>query len=395
MKSFINFGIRPEYEPWEVFLVRKINVISLIGGFNVGLSALLLPLLGIHQFQAEMLTMVCITPLVFLLNRYAGYTAAAYAVYVPGAILMYFLTVKMGIESYIVVFFFPLVLSIVQLLGRAEMLKHMMILLGIYLACILAISITFQNGYFGATYPAEAFKNLRVYIIVLSMTTSIGFFAIVTYESIRQENRIKRMLNEKEVLLAEVYHRVKNNMSIVTSLLNLKKNMSDSEDVKEALEACRSRVYSMSLVHEKFFAQNSPTGIDFTQYAKDLIVAVTDSFGGTDVVEVQIAADELFLDVTQAIPCGLILNELLTNSFKHAGPHTNRLIIKIQLSGKEGYAEIEYGDNGPGFDPKQEARQGSMGLELIHSLCDQLDASCDYEQHREYQFRFRFKPKRK
>jgi two-component sensor histidine kinase len=394
VKSIINFGIKPEYKPWEIFFVRKTNLLALIGGFNVTLTYFLLPLMGIENLQAEMIFMMPVVPLVFLLNRYAGYIAAAYAVYVPGAILMFFLTVKTGIDSYVVVFFFPQVLSIVQLTGRRETWKHSLILLLTYMLSIVAISLAFYYDFMTVTYPPDTFKVLRIFMIVLSMATSIAFFVIVTYESIRQESRIQKMLHEKEVLLAEVFHRVKNNMSIVTSLLNLKKNTSESEDVREALEACRSRVYSMSLVHEKFFSQNSPTGIDFTQYAKDLIIAVTDSFGGSEVVEVQITADELFLNVAQAIPCGLILNELLTNSFKHAGPHTSRLVIKIQLVSKPDLVAIHYSDNGPGFDPDKVVKQDSMGLELIHSLCDQLDVTLEYKNENGSNFFFEFKPKR-
>ncbi|MBK9192011.1 MAG: sensor histidine kinase [Crocinitomicaceae bacterium] len=215
--------------------------------------------------------------------------------------------------------------------------------------------------------------------MVLAMTTSIGFFGIVTHESINQEELIRRMLKEKEVLLAEVYHRVKNNMSIVTSLLNLKKNTADSPEVKEALESCRSRVYSMSLVHEKFFSQNSLTGIDFTHYAKDLIEAVTNSFGGNRDVEVQIEADDIYLDISQAIPCGLILNETLTNSFKHAVPLNGKLILKIILINHGDAAEIIISDNGQGFDPQKISDKGSMGIELTHSLCEQLDAICRYK----------------
>lgn len=224
----------------------------------------------------------------------------------------------------------------------------------------------------------EVYQYLRIFNMILALTTSVGFFAIVTHEGINQEELIKRMLKEKEVLLAEVYHRVKNNMSIVTSLLNLKKNTADSPEVKDALESCRSRVYSMSLVHEKFFSQNSLTGIDFTHYAKDLIEAVTNSFGGNRDVEVHIEADDIYLDISQAIPCGLILNETLTNSFKHAIPVNGKLILKVTLINHGESAEIIISDNGQGFDPNKISDKGSMGIELMHSLCEQLDAVCQH-----------------
>ncbi|MBK7818499.1 MAG: hypothetical protein IPJ60_13890 [Sphingobacteriaceae bacterium] len=97
----------------------------------------------------------------------------------------------------------------------------------------------------------EALNNLRTINLFFGLFTTLLFVVSISYESIRQENLIKGMLNEKEVLLAEVFHRVKNNMNIITSLLNLKKNASSSPEVQDALEECRNRVFSMALVHQK------------------------------------------------------------------------------------------------------------------------------------------------
>lgn len=393
MQKLINFGVKPNYEPWEISFTRNMNLTALIGGFNVTFSYFLFPYIGITNLQTTLALMVALIPVVFLAGYFFNYIAAAYCFYIPGAVLMYYMTTKMGIESYVILFYFPLVISIIHLMGRKETIRHMVILLTAYVLCVLAVGYYFTMNTAPSPYAEDSFKTMRLVMLVLGMLTSFGFFAVITFESVRQEKLIKNMLREKEVLLAEVYHRVKNNMSIVTSLLNLKKNNSDSQEAKEALEACRSRVYSMSLVHEKFFSQNNLTGIDFTQYAKELIDAVTNSFGGSNVIEVEIEADELYLNVTQAIPCGLILNELLTNSFKHAQPENDILKIRIELRNQNNRAEIRISDNGIGFDPRQKIKQGSMGLDLIHSLCDQLDAKCDYEKKMGSHFSIRFTPK--
>jgi two-component sensor histidine kinase len=393
LQKLINFGVKPNYQPWEISFTRSMNLTALIGGFNVTLTYFLFPFIGITNLQFTLAVMIALIPVVFLAGYFFNYIAAAYCFYIPGAVLMYFMTTKMGIESYIVLFYFPLGISIVHLMGRKETFKHMIILLSAYVICIFAVAYYFSVNASPSLYADNAFKTMRLVMLILGMLTSFSFFAIITFESLRQEKLIKNMLREKEVLLAEVYHRVKNNMSIVTSLLNLKKNNSDSEEAKEALEACRSRVYSMSLVHEKFFSQNSLTGIDFTQYAKELIDAITNSFGGSNEIKVEIEADELYLNITQAIPCGLILNELITNSFKHAKPVNDSLRIRIELRNQNNLAEIKISDNGLGFDPEQKITQASMGLELIHSLCDQLDAKCLYEKKDGSHFSFRFIPK--
>ncbi|MBL7899632.1 MAG: sensor histidine kinase, partial [Crocinitomicaceae bacterium] len=378
MKKLINLGVKPTYHPWEIFFVRKLNLIVFIGTFNVFLSFCIFPFFNLPEFQYDFLAMILIAPFIYWANHIGNYILAMYIFYLSGAWLMFQLSVKMGIDSYIILFYFPLILSQIHLLGRRETFKHLFILLSIYVVSIICIGLAYLYRYNEIQFAPEVYERMRIFILVLSMTTSIGFFGIVTHESINQEELIKKMLKEKEVLLAEVYHRVKNNMSIVTSLLNLKKNTADSNEVKEALESCRSRVYSMSLVHEKFFSQNSLTGIDFTHYAKDLIEAVTNSFGGNRDVEVHIEADDIYLDVSQAIPCGLILNETLTNSFKHAIPTNGKLILKITLINHGEAAEIIISDNGQGFDPKKISDKGSMGIELMHSLCEQLDAICQY-----------------
>lgn len=343
------------------------------------LSFCTFPFFNLPEFQYDFLVMILIAPFIYWANHRGNYILAMYIFYISGAWLMFQLSVKMGIDSYIVLFYFPLILSQIHLLGRRETFKHLFILLAVYILSVVCVGLAYFYRYNEIHFLPEVYDKLRIFIMVLSMATSIGFFGIVTHESINQEELIKRMLKEKEVLLAEVYHRVKNNMSIVTSLLNLKKNTADSLEVKEALESCRSRVYSMSLVHEKFFAQNSVTGIDFTHYAKDLIEAVTNSFGGNRDVAVEIEADEIYLDISQAIPCGLILNETLTNSFKHAEPLTGKLILKITLINHGEAAEIIISDNGQGFDAKQINESGSMGIDLIHSLCEQLDAKYQYK----------------
>lgn len=391
VKKLINLGIKDHYEPWEISFTRKINLISLIGFFNVTFSFFVLPLLGIYNFQIELISCMIITPLIFLANVRLNYIVSTYMFYITGFVLMYFLMVKMGIDSYNFLFFFPISLSIVQLLGRKETLKHMMILLFFALVMVVAVVVSYKHKYLVIDYSASVLSTLQLFNLALSAYTCLTFISILTMESIRQETKIKQMLKEKEILLAEVYHRVKNNMSIVTSLLNLKKNTSDSDEVKEALEACRNRVFSMSLVHEKFFVQNNPTGINFKQYATALVKEISLTFGDTEQTIIAINSDEFSLEITQAIPCGLIINELITNSFKHAEPENQKLKIEIRLLKSTELIRIIIRDNGKGFDPETARKNNSMGLDLIHSLCEQIDGKCSYNTKNGMEFTIEFK----
>jgi len=391
VNKLLNLGIKNHYSSWEISFTRKINLISLIGFFNVTFSFFVLPFLGITDFQIEMMSCMFVTPLIFLANVRFNYIVSTYLFYLTGFVLMYFLMVKMGSQSFIFLFFFPLTLSIVQLLGRKETYIHMLILLFFALIMVVAVVISYANSYLMIAYSDNINLTLQIFNLSLSSFTCLGFITILTTENIRQETKIKQMLKEKEILLAEVYHRVRNNMNIVTSLLNLKKNTSDSTEVKEALEACQNRVFSMSLVHEKFFVKNNVRGINFKNYVSELVNEISLTFGDTTLSTLTIYSDEFDLAITQVIPCGLIINELITNSFKHANPENQKLKIEIELRKTAENVCITVRDNGKGFNPETARKNNSMGLDIIHSLCEQIDAKCSHDSKNGMTFFIQFK----
>ncbi|MBK8925768.1 MAG: sensor histidine kinase [Crocinitomicaceae bacterium] len=384
--------MKPTYEGWETQITRTLNLIGLIAGFNVFISALIFPILGIYGFQTIFIVYSFLSPLIIVINRFAGYRAATHIFYMVSAVLMFFLTAKMGIDSYILVFFFPLILSTILLLGRKETFVHLVISLLYFVFCLIGIVYAFAYDLLKIQFTPELFETLRLYVISLGIFSSIIMVVIITHGNLKRENQIKKMLKEKEILLAEVYHRVKNNMNIVTSLLNLRKNMSESEEVKTALESCRQRVYAMSLVHEKFFKQDNLTGIQFDIYAKELVRAISATFDNKNETVCTLQADSVQLSVDQAIPCGLILNEIITNSFKHGQPLTGRQEINIEITLNKKVVRLSVKDNGQGFDPStKKFSESSMGIELIHSLCDQLDATCEYKADKGSHFVISFK----
>lgn len=395
IKQIINSGVKPTYDGWETQITRTLNIIGLIAGFNVFISALVFPMLGIHGFQTIFIVYSFLSPLIILINRLAGYHVAAHLFYFISAVLMFFLAAKMGIDSYILVFFFPLILSTILLLGRKETFVHLVISLLYFVVCLVAVIYAFAYDLLKIQFSPELFNTLRLYVISLGIFSSILIVVIITHGNLKRENQIKKMLKEKEILLAEVYHRVKNNMNIVTSLLNLRKNLSESEEVKTALESCRQRVYAMSLVHEKFFKQDNLAGIQFDIYAKELVRAISATFDSKNETVCTLRADAVQLSVDQAIPCGLILNEIITNSFKHGQPQTGRQEINIEITLTKNRVQLNIRDNGPGFDPNViKFSESSMGIELIHSLCDQLDASCEYKSDKGSHFVIVFKKRK-
>lgn len=389
-KKIVNIGVRPGYRPWETSLTRKLNTITLISIFNIFVSLLFYWYLDIKEFIPLLLIVIAIGPTVIVFNKLLNYVWAAYAFYIVGFVFLIFLNLIMGKDSYVVMFYFPVIISLVQLLGRRETAGHLIPLAFICLLSIAIILIGFSKGWLYYKLSLEM-QDLMIYFnILLSLFTALSFIGIVVVESLKQEKIIKRMLAEKEILLAEVFHRVKNNMNIVTSLLNLKKGTSDSPEVHAALDDCRNRVYSMALVHHKIFNQDNIIGLNFKDYITELVNDLMHSLGG-DNVKVSIEADDINLNLTTAIPCGLILNELITNSMKYALVPGRVMHICIKVARVNENVELRVSDNGPGIPEHAINKFNSLGLELIKSLSEQIDGNYKFSSNNGLVFDLKFK----
>ena len=297
----------------------------------------------------------------------------------------------LGLDSYFILFYFPIILAVVQLLGRRETLTHMGIILLGYFLNIVLISIAYKYNYNQVLLDSGMLPNVRLFTIILSSFTCLAFIAILRIESLKQEEMLKSVLKEKDILLAEVFHRVKNNMNVITSLLSLKKNVSNSNEVKIALDDCRNRVYSMALVHQKIFERKSIAGLDFSEYIKDLIKEISTSFGMDETTDYEIETEKIELPLDYAIPVGLIVNELLTNMFKYAKQPNSRLRIKLNFSKKGNEVHLSLCDNGPGINPNKEIGSESMGFELIRALTDQIDGISKKKREKGFCFNLRFR----
>jgi two-component sensor histidine kinase len=178
-------------------------------------------------------------------------------------------------------------------------------------------------------------------------------------------------------------------MNIVTSLLNLKKNASDSEVVKQALEECKNRVYSMALVHQNIYKTNNFTELDMKEYIHDLVDELLDSHGNTLDTETVVKCTDISLDLAKAVPFGLILNELITNSFKYARTPDKKLRIEIHVVKVNNDVSLLYRDNGPGM--KEVApKKNALGVELIKSLSEQVDGVFGFEKNAGLVFNLKF-----
>lgn len=215
--------------------------------------------------------------------------------------------------------------------------------------------------------------------IIAGLLLVLLFVLYITYQNDRKKSILLEKKNEeKEFLLKEIHHRVKNNLGIVSSLLDLQAEKIKDPKIVAAIEESRNRVYSMSMIHQQLYQGKNLSSIGMKEYLIDLSQHILDSFGGEGVVTYNYDLEEMELDVDTAIPIGLIVNELLTNSYKHAFPNNRQGMISITCKHlKEDHILLEVADNGIGllqFDKEDEEGSG-FGTQLIDLLIHQLDGS--------------------
>ena len=193
----------------------------------------------------------------------------------------------------------------------------------------------------------------------------------------KYEQEIQRSLKEKEMLLAEVHHRVKNNLAIISGLLQMQVFNTDDKQLLSKLKESQSRIQSIAMVHEKLYRTDSFSEIAIDKYIKDLLDMIEGSMTDFEKnITVKTEMESVLLTVGQAIPCGLLLNELITNCFKHAFVDRDKGMIRICLLQRDDEIALVVEDNGKGlpsnFDIESES---SLGMTIIHTLTSQLNGS--------------------
>ncbi len=215
------------------------------------------------------------------------------------------------------------------------------------------------------------------------------------------ENKIKASLEEKGLLLQEIHHRVKNNLQIISSLLSLQsKYVKDKEDL-ELFKESQSRVRSMAFIHEQLYQSSDFTNIDFGVYVENLINYLSYSYSiDPSYINFNLDIDDVSLDINTAIPCGLIINELVTNSLKYAFPanyckspnttNLNEICIYLHSYKKNKFILI-ISDNGVGLPENINYKNnGTLGLLLVNSLVDQLDGTIELDRTNGTKFKLIF-----
>lgn len=296
-----------------------------------------------------------------------------------------------GVPSGAYLFHFPLILAIAFLFDYKE--KQLVFFhFSLPLILLLINTFTYRNLFENELLTESDIEKMFLFNLIFSVA-SIGFFMFLTIsnnlkasivfeqrinERKLAEHAIKLALNEKNILLAEIHHRVKNNLAIIVGLFNLQMNTIENEEAKSILQDSKNRVKSMALIHDSLYGSASMSNIDFAKYTKELISEIQYSYSTiSTTISVKTTISDITLTLNNAIPCGLILNELLTNCYKHAFDGREKGSIEISFSKEKKGLQLKVKDDGVGLKADY-CDTDSLGIVLINSLSEQLDGKCKF-----------------
>ncbi len=214
---------------------------------------------------------------------------------------------------------------------------------------------------------------------------------------VRMEAQLKESLRDKETLIKEVHHRVKNNLQIVSSLLALQGMQVQDAEARGYFNETENRVQTISMIHEKLYSSEDLSSLELSEYVNDLVKEIVLSFGvSSHDVSVSVDIPEREMDIDTLIPCGLIINELVSNAFKYAFPTSSDGSLHVGISSiADGFTELVVRDNGPGLPVDIDiTKTRSLGLRLVYSLVDQLKGELVINRRGGTEFRIKFKERR-
>jgi len=221
----------------------------------------------------------------------------------------------------------------------------------------------------------------------------MGWVSVVRDISHRKkmEEKIKASLKEKELLLQEIHHRTKNNLMIISSLLNLQSKYIKDEKTLNIFRESQNRAKSMALIHEKFYGSEDLGKIDFGEYIRNLAAELFHSYALDPKIKLNLNVEDIKLDINTAVPMGLIVNELISNCMKHAFPDEREGEIKIYLRTFGEKLMLTVSDNGIGFPEGLDYKKTeSLGLQLVQNLVKQIEGKIEFERSPETTFKIIF-----
>jgi two-component sensor histidine kinase len=222
-------------------------------------------------------------------------------------------------------------------------------------------------------------KNKQIVMlaaVLVIFALLVAFMGWLYHRNRKQQQEITAQSGKLEIMMKELHHRVKNNLQIVSSLLSLQTYKVQDEEAVLVLKESQQRVQAMSFIHQRLYKTESLTAVNMKEYLTDLAESLVSSYGyNRDDFDLYISVEKEMLDIDKALPIGLIINELVTNSLKYAYCNIHRPSLNIILRQEEAKLVCSIKDNGIGIDEQQwKQKKNSFGKQLITALCKQLRA---------------------
>lgn len=240
------------------------------------------------------------------------------------------------------------------------------------------------------------YNNNRVNQLLLMKNQQLQF----QQEELQAENETRKeaeeravlSLSEREILLSETHHRVKNNLAVITALLELQSFYVNDSKTTDILKQSQNRIKSIALLHEKLYENKSLKHVNVALYTHELLHFIKQSLSVKEKhITIHTQIEPISLEMKQAMPFGLMLNELITNSYKYAFSERQEGNIWLNICTNEDHYVLEYKDDGPGFDYDHNSENKTLGLNLIESFAIQLNGTFEYkpiQNHLVFEFKF-------
>jgi len=231
----------------------------------------------------------------------------------------------------------------------------------------------------------ELFEAVSTFLIFTIISLSIIVFS---YLKIKKSNKLlkksndslERLAHQKRILLDEIHHRVKNNLTTLKSLLFLQAKSANNEETKQSLEECQMRIESMALIHQNLYEEGESDKVNFNKFIDQLFISISQSYLTKNKnIEIEHVKNDITINVSIAIPLGIILNELVTNSFKYAFSNVENGKINLNIAQKDKGLIISYYDNGKGLAKNFDTEFNGFGFKLIKILTKQINGLLDYQ----------------
>lgn len=395
MKQFLhrlsNIGVTDILGFHEQRKIRTLNIFNLVVIFFLLLGATNIIFLKSDYPLLPELCFLLLAVCSLFLNYLQKYNWAVFTFTIYINLSLFFVNEYYPFDAGAYLFYFPLVVTIV-LLNNPSVKDKFTIIHFIISLVFFTISVLFDfPEILNTKISPDAIVLLWYYDVIFSIICT-GFLTFMLNRLIYTQNseilghleiekaaqvKLNQSLKEKEILFAEVHHRVKNNMAIISGLLSLQESSTDNAEAKSLINESKNRVHSMSLVHSMLYRTQDLNNIKLDKYVSSLCKELLNSLEPTRKINLLESYCDVEVSINKAIPIGLIINEAVTNSIKHAFPigHSNPE-ISLKIENHEAGIRITIEDNGKGMEQSTPLeKEKTLGVSLIHSLTEQIDGS--------------------